>query len=376
MKNRLHFLDNLRTFMIFIVILYHAGFVYQWSLANNWLVVDPIKIDALGLIGMYLDVFVMFMLFFISGYFIPNSVKSKSTWNFLKSKFKRIYLPWIIAVFTLIPAYKVIFLYSRGMPQEVCYSYFHFFKRAGTDLTYFSNDLSQHWLWFLPILFLFQILYLIMSKTKLLSINISLKTGVLLTFVIGVIYSMIISISGLKGWTLSALLDFQNERLLVYFMVFLLGALCYKHKVFEVQKRSKKYSIIFNLVLWFSLTIYTIVALNLFFNIIEPSRNFYFISPTFDRIIYYSTEIIAMLSFIYIFVDLFKFNINKSGKIWSELNKNSYNVYIIHMIVLGMIALPLVYISIPAIVKYFLLAILTFIISNSIISIIRRLFLH
>ena len=373
MKTRLYCLDNLRTFMIFIVILYHAGFVYQWSLATNWLVVDPIKNDSLGLVGMYLDTFVIFILFFISGYFIQSSVKSGTTWNFIKSKFKRIYLPWLIAVFTLIPAYKVIFLYSRGLPQEEWYTYFHFFRRTGSDLSYFSNDLSQHWLWFLPVLFVFQILYLILSKSKLSSINISFKTGIILTFIIGTIYSTVISIVGLKGWTLTTLLDFQNERLLVYFMVFLLGALCNKHKVLDIEKRNTKYVIISNLVLWISLTIFTVVAINLFINIIEPGRDFYFLSSTVDRVIYYGSEIIVMLSFIYIFIDLFKFNINKSGRIWTELNKNSYYVYIIHIVVLGLIALPLTDINIPTVIKYFILTILTFIISNTLVSIGRRI---
>ncbi len=374
MKNRLYYLDNLRTFMIFIVILYHAGFVYQWSLATNWLVVDSVKSDSLGLVGMYLDIFVMFVLFFISGFLIQSSINSTNTWSFIKSKFKRIYLPWLIAVFTLIPTYKVIFLYSRGLPQEEWYSYFHFFKRTGSDLSYFSNDLSQHWLWFLPVLFLFQMLYLVLSKTKLSSINISLKTGILLTFIVGTIYSTIISIIGIKGWTLTTLIDFQNERLLVYFMVFLLGALCNKHKVLDINLRSKKYVIISNLTLWISLTIFTIVAINLFLNTIEPDRDFYFLSSTIDRVFYYGSEIIAMLSFIYIFIDLFKFNINKTGRIWTELNKNSYYVYIIHIVVLGLIALPLVKIDIPTIFKYFILTILTFIIANILVSVGRRVF--
>ncbi|MFT5167608.1 MAG: fucose 4-O-acetylase-like acetyltransferase, partial [Saprospiraceae bacterium] len=106
MKTRIFFLDNLRTFLVFFVILYHAGFVYQSSLAGNWLVVDPVKSESIALVGMYIDTFVMFMLFFISGYFVPGSLKNKTARGFLSAKFKRIYLPWFIAVFTLIPAYK------------------------------------------------------------------------------------------------------------------------------------------------------------------------------------------------------------------------------------------------------------------------------
>ncbi len=246
------------------MVLLHAGIVYERVLESNWLVIDPVKNDSIGLVRMYLDLFVMFIMFFISGYFIPFSIKSKNAWHFIKSKFNRITLPWIVAVFTLIPAYKVIFLYSRGLPQEEWLSYFHFYQRAGADLSFFANNPSQSWLWFLPVLFLFQIVYLALSKINLLSIKISFKTGVILTLIIGVLYSMIISSTGLKGWVLTPLLDFQRERLLVYFMVFLLGSLCNKLNVFESNKKNKKYYIIANVVLTPSLGIFTVVALNLF----------------------------------------------------------------------------------------------------------------
>jgi peptidoglycan/LPS O-acetylase OafA/YrhL len=153
MKNRIYFLDHLRTFAIFLVVVVHAGLVYEWTLDSMWIVSDPVKNNNIGLIRMYLDLIVMFTIFFVSGYFIPLSVKKKNTLDFLKSKFKRILWPWLLAVFTLIPAYKFIYLYSRGLPQEEWYSYFHLFQRADSDLWLFSNDPNQNWLWFLPILF-------------------------------------------------------------------------------------------------------------------------------------------------------------------------------------------------------------------------------
>jgi len=200
MKTRLYFLDNLRTFLILLVVLLHAGIVYESILEDTWIVSDPSKNSSIGLIRMYLDLFVMFIIFFISGYFIPSSLKNKTSWEFIKSKFKRIMLPWIMAVFTLIPAYKVIFLYSRGLPQEEWYSYFHIFERVGGNPYLFSDNPVQNWLWFLPVLFLFQVVYLGLSKTKALSMKLSLKTGVILTFVVSLAYSLVISLNDLSGW--------------------------------------------------------------------------------------------------------------------------------------------------------------------------------
>ncbi len=374
MKARIYFLDNLRTFLIFLVVLLHAGMTYESGFDSFWIVSDPAKLNPIALVRMYLDLFIMFVMFFVSGYFVPNSLKNKSGRQFLISKFRRIFIPWIVAVFTLIPAYKAIFLYSRGLPQQEWFSYFHLFQRAGSDLSFYANNPTQSWLWFLPVLFLFQVVYLAMSKINLLKVKMSLKTGVVLTFVIGLVYSMIISNSGLKGWAHSPIFDFQRERLLVYFMVFLLGSLCARLKVFESAIKTQKYYITSSIVLIISLGIYTAVALNFFFNIIDPARNHFYISDFVDRVGYYSSTLLAMLSFMYILIHSFRQSFNKNYKIMAQLNKNSYQVYIIHMVVLGVLAVILVNITIPAFLKYIVLTVATFAISSSIVTAYQRLF--
>ena len=229
--NRIHFLDNLRSIIVLLVVLYHAGGVYEstgiW--ASFWIVDDPATNDLVDILNTMVDIFMMPTLFFISGYLAPASLKSKNGWEFLNAKFKRLIVPWSIAVLTLIPLYKVIFLYSRNLPQESWTTYFHF-----------SNGIiGQSWLWFLPVLFLFNILYLLFSKVKIRIPDISLKGAVIGTFLIGFVNSASRDIFGLRGWTEIGVLDFQNERFLIYFMVFLLGALCFRLKVFDAKLESK-----------------------------------------------------------------------------------------------------------------------------------------
>ena len=373
MKARINFLDNLRTFLILMVVVLHAGIVYESVLDHIWIVADPVKCSSLGLLRMYLDLFVMFTLFFISGYFIPASLKSNNTWGFIRSKFKRIMLPWIVAVFTLIPVYKIIFLYARGLPQEEWFTYFHFFLREGGNPGYYADNPSMGWLWFLPVLFGFQFLYMILSRTGILKLKISLRTGVILTFVIGLAYSMAISQLGLRGWFHSPVFHFQTERLLIYFMVFLLGSLSYKLKVFETNNKNKPLYLISNVVLTIAVSVFTVVALNLFFNMIEPGRNIFFVSATIDSMIYYASMLLSMLSFLYLLIHIFRFRLNKTNIVLEELSKNSYAVYILHMIVIGVFALMLLNISMPALLKFFILLILTFAVSNLLVSTYRRL---
>lgn len=309
----------------------------------------------------------MFAMFFISGYFIPRSLEGKTNWTFIKSKIKRIFLPWLIAVLTIIPIYKAIFLFSRGMPQQEWFSYFHLFQREGSDLSFFANNPIQGWLWFLPVLFLFQILYLLLARTNILKIRISLNLAVGLTLILSVAYGVLISAEGLMGWTHNAILHFQNERLLIYFLVFLLGSLSYKLGVFDSKKANKQLFIISNIVLTISLLAYTAVALNLFFNMITPGRNYYFISESIDGLAYHITFVISMLSFLYVLIHVFRFKFKGINSIMKQLNSASYNVYIIHMIVIGVLALILINLPIAAFFKFLILSIFTFIISHLVV---------
>ena len=113
-------MDNRRTIIIFLVVLYHVGGVYEsaglWGWF--WIVDDPATMTWVGVVGIMFDLFVMPTMFFIAGYLTPPSLDKKTGWGFVKGKIKRLLLPWVIAVFTLLPIYKFIFLYSRGLPQE------------------------------------------------------------------------------------------------------------------------------------------------------------------------------------------------------------------------------------------------------------------
>jgi len=160
--------------------------------------------------------------------------------------------------------------------------------------------------------------------------------------------------------------------LLIYFMAFLLGALCHQLKAFDSNKKNMKYYIISNVVLTIALGIFTVVALNLFFNIIDPGRNYYFISDFADRVAYYVTALLSMLSFLYVFIHLFRFNFNKINTLMTQLNKSSYSVYIIHIVVMGLIALAMINLQINGFVKFLILTSLTFIMSNFIVFVYQR----
>jgi len=358
--NRVYFLDNLRTFMIFLVVLYHAGGVYESSgiWASFWIVDDPSTNHLAGILNIIIDIFVMPTVFFISGFFMPLSMEKRKGWAFLKSRFKRLIIPWIVAVLTLIPLYKIIFLYSRNLPQESWTTYFHW-----------SNGIwNQNWLWFLPVLFIFDILYLLFSRANISISNITLKKAIWAIFLMGFIYSFCMSIFKFQGWTKTIFIDFQNERLFIYFMIFLLGSLCCKLKIFETDVTSKKLYIVVNCTAWIPINLYILVLINFF---IRPDS--FIFSEIVDRILLWLGFHLSLLCLLYLMVTTFRYYLNKQGKILKTLNENSYNVYIIHVIVIGCIAVIMLNTTIPSHLKYFTLAVSTWVISNLIVYFYRNL---
>ncbi len=350
-KGRLYFLDNLRTFLIFLVILLHAGIVYESSGfgALFWIVDDPSTSDLPGLVNLMLDIFVMPAIFFISGFFAPSSLERQGRWRFLKTKFRRLVVPWVIAVFTLIPLYKVIFLYSRGLPQENWTTYFHF-----------SNGiLGMSWLWFLPILFLFDGLYLLLSKLNLPTENLSFNKATAAVFVLGFGYSVVLGALDWIGWTKTPLVDFQNERLLMYFLVFLLGALCHRRRIFDTDEKNMKLYWAVGATAWIPMNLYVVVLINFF---LRPGE--FFVSANVDRLSLWFGFYLSLFSLLYLAVTTFKYYFNRQGRLGGALGKLSYNVYIIHIMVMGPIALGLLDIDIPALLKYPILTVATYAGSN------------
>jgi surface polysaccharide O-acyltransferase-like enzyme len=359
-KLRIYWLDNLRTFMIFLVIVIHAGLVYESSgiSAFFWIVDDPATNDLSGILNLIIDIFVMSTIFFISGFFAPLSVKSKQGFEFLKSKFKRLIVPWFIAVLTLIPLYKIIFLYSRNLPQEDWTTYFHW-----------SNGIwNQNWLWFLPVLFLFNALYLFLPKTKIKVPNISLKSAIWVVVLASLCYSICIDVLGLQGWTKTILMDFQNERIFIYFMIFLLGSLCYKLKTFESERKSKRLCVLLASTAWIPVMLYLALVIH---SLINPGS--YILSGFVDLLLIRGSFLLSLMCLMYLAINTFMLYLNKPGRVGRELNANSYNVYIIHVVVMGGFALAMLDTAIPSVLKHLILVVSTYVASNVIISLYRRI---
>ena len=145
-SGRITFLDNLRAFVIVLVVILHGSMVYMVGAPEWWYVVDTQNSLFFTILVLLIDVPIMLIMFFIAGYFAMPSLVKRGPEQFLKDKFIRVGAPWLVGVFFLAPltAYMV-------------------YVRWGTPVTYLQFWITDFWTvafqqsvyWYLGVLFSF-----------------------------------------------------------------------------------------------------------------------------------------------------------------------------------------------------------------------------
>lgn len=149
-KQRLFFLDNLKAFIILLMVIFHVAMGYTtWDL-KWWTVNDIEKHHFFDLFVFETDVYIMPIMFLIAGYFSASPLCTNSLKNFWRNKLARIIIPWIIGVLGIAPliAYSTPFSRMDNPP-----SYYSFILT-----NFFGPSFQQGPFWFLGVLTLFFLL--------------------------------------------------------------------------------------------------------------------------------------------------------------------------------------------------------------------------
>jgi fucose 4-O-acetylase-like acetyltransferase len=92
---RLEYLDSLKLVLTVLVIAHHAGQPYGPT-GGRWPIFDPQRAAILGPFFAVNAAFFMGLFFMISAYFVPTSFERKGVWSFLKDRFIRLGIPFIV----------------------------------------------------------------------------------------------------------------------------------------------------------------------------------------------------------------------------------------------------------------------------------------
>lgn len=247
---RLVFLDNIRYLMIVFVVVYHSVAAYA-TVAPWWGVHDGSFFMA-DIIRELFDVFMMPVVFFISGCFALPSLEKEGVKEFIKDKGKRLLIPWALGVFVVTP----LILYDR--PDQLVKPFWNYwlnwigsFKTGLSSQPPFMPQTNQGVYWFVSLLFAFFVLFAVFhtatrrwrSRTAL---NIPRKensgNSVLVTLMLfGVMTSAVYFFSllfmpDLSWFTLSAFLQFEPTHLVLSVSYFALGVYAKSRGWFAEQK--------------------------------------------------------------------------------------------------------------------------------------------
>eukprot|EP01083_Nonionella_stella_P068276 181184_1 len=139
--SRLHYLDNLKSFLTIIVVTHHISGSFHGIIGDyyNSFLIFAIPFSAID------QSYFMCLFFFISAYFTPTSYDRKGLHKFLSDKFKRLGIPFLCYTFIMGPSLALF------ISQVV----------IGSSYSYIPNPGPC---WFLAWLLIFNVCYVIMDE--------------------------------------------------------------------------------------------------------------------------------------------------------------------------------------------------------------------
>lgn len=353
MDKRLHFLDNLRTFIILLVVLFHTAYAYSVYYSQGFYV--PTKQNSLffDILIINAEVFMMPVMFFIAGYFGISSLARKGQAAFWKDKLNRVMLPWVLGVIFLAPVMGYMHLLSRGQAP----SYLHYW--AGYFFSKDYQDTGQAQFYFLGILFLFYVILSIAYRLYKPLGNVSSKAqgfsdrfALLFGAAVGIaIFCSNLVFDDSKWRTMLWIFQLPPTRFLPYLLYFFLGVYAYRQQWFASPVYAPKP------MLWKLLCVTSFSLFDQTIGIFNSNKNLLSTAG------YSLFRAFFCLSLLVILLDIFRKHFNHTTPLLGKLAANSYGIYFVHFVIVVFMVLAFREVSLNVFTKYSLAGTLSIAIS-------------
>ncbi len=318
-QNRIFFLDNLRAAIILLVVVFHAALAYMMYAPEWWYVVDTKRVLSADILVIWADIFIMPVMFFISGYFGIRSFAKKSQGGFWRDKWKRIGLPWIFGAMILAPHTAYLMLASRDIPM----SFWEFYRNLFWGAAY-----QQSQYWYLGAL---MALYVLMAIACMICPSLKNQTAVAKPsgfFILGLGVLGTLGVAGVNSICTDGtwihplyLLVLQPTRVPLYLIYFALGVYAYRKQWFT---EAGYYPCAKFWVPAFCVMSVVYVAHKL----LTPM--FFKLSPEQYIMVNGALHSFFCLASIFGLLALFKAVFDYTNSTWASLSVTSYPIYFIH----------------------------------------------
>lgn len=149
--DRQFYIDWLRILLILSVFLFHIGMIFNsW----NWHIKNDVTFASrsfLWYIMVFLHEWRMPLLILISGAGTYFALGKRTSWQYLKERFKRLFIPLAVGIFTLVPIQ--VYIEKSAQYDSLLSFYPHMFEGV-----YPQGNFSWHHLWFIAYLFLMAVI--------------------------------------------------------------------------------------------------------------------------------------------------------------------------------------------------------------------------
>ena len=147
------YLDWLRIISITLVLFFHSAMPYVSE--DGWHIKNAEQSNLLMESNLFLHLFRMPLLFFISGTVSYFMMQRRSSLSFIGLRFRRLFIPLVVGMLIIVPPQ----IYMERLNTGYTGSFWQFYKTVFNFVPYPKGNFSWHHLWFIAYLFIYDIIF-------------------------------------------------------------------------------------------------------------------------------------------------------------------------------------------------------------------------
>ncbi|WP_180336016.1 acyltransferase family protein [Pleomorphomonas diazotrophica] len=385
---RLAYLDNLRWFIIILVVLMHLNVTYGGN--GLWYYKEeagygPLSGLLFGLYGSLTQAWFMGLLFFISGYLVPDSLERKGVQPFIRGRLVRLGIPMLAYVAVIHPLTIWIAGFAAGGEPDMAAWYGHYVVSLD-----FLSSLGP--LWFLMVLLILSVAYALWwaffgqpaprAQTPVKVRHLWLA-GLAMVIAIAAFLLRVVEPAGAQFIKPLPGNFMQVGFFASYVVLFVVGILCRTHDLldgigYRFGMRWFWWTLILGIPIWFLGIPASAIAAEARGGV--PDIGAFFGGFRWQSAFYATWEAFFCVGISLGLIVLFREKFNAEGRLARFLSQNYFGVYVIHPPIIVVGAILVRGVEAPALLKMYVMAVLlvplAFLVSHGLrqVPVIRRYF--
>ena len=357
---RMFALDNLRAALVALVVLHHVALVYS-AFAPFYFVEppinDPVAFYALGLFTLFNQAWFMSALFFIAGYFTPDSFDHRGARSFINGRLLRLGVPLVIGMLVVEPIARTGFWLMPSQLTGIT---------APLSWADYPRMIGLGPLWFVAMLLVFTLLYAlwrqIIGKSAPRAERRSptpweVRLAVLALALVAYFWRMVVPIGQNVSLYGDVLIFPTIAYLPHYILMFIVGILAKRNRWLPGVRKGEAWQGVIASV--FASIVFLPWALSGRFLLLgfAPGAEFTG-NGTWQSALYALWDATLTVGLLTAVLALFTGLLNHEGPVWRFFARQSYATYLTHVVVITFLAYGLSGLHWPALVKFVLLAVI------------------